>query len=284
MRWTNERASQSGRKKEEKARVGEREWERGRVRKKLGAILAPRGFAIRTHAGRLAGRSADQSASQPASNAGSRFAPKDDALWSIALSNAFLDAKAATSVPTAQRRFARRRRRHAPGRGLPGNQRSPVRRGNPPPAACIKGRAELVYARPRGIERARARAHLRWFRATWDCFVSASETGERVELNGLRCTHAHDARACRTAVTGENDQRQDCLKKKSSAKLCCWAPWHRRAPRGDQVLCYVYSAFIRKGERAREKERERERSSAPEPTVASVQRESRGNPEYKITI
>lgn len=48
--------------------------------------------------------------------------------------------------------------------------------------------------------------------------MSASETGEQIELDGPRVTriHARDARACRTAVTGENNERQDCLKKKSS--------------------------------------------------------------------
>lgn len=57
----------------------ERERGRGRVRKKPGAILAPRGFAARTHAGRSV-------RPPPASDAVSRFAPiapKGDATHSL---------------------------------------------------------------------------------------------------------------------------------------------------------------------------------------------------------
>ncbi|KAL6264431.1 hypothetical protein P5V15_004540 [Pogonomyrmex californicus] len=72
-----------------------------------------------------------------------------------------LDAKAATSVPATERRFARCLR-HAPGRGLPGNQRLPVRRGDLPPAAYVKGRERNARVRSReesnGCTRARERA------------------------------------------------------------------------------------------------------------------------------
>lgn len=261
--WANamnerERVSRSGRKKREEASVEEREWESTKeARRHTGS---PR---FRTHAGRLAGRSADQSASE-------RFAPINAERRGALIDRAFECFSRCQSGDICSHDATSFRGSAPPPRTWPRITRKSAPRG---------AREGTSGTRVRAAERNRTGARTLAMIPRDLGLFRECQWGERIDgWTGIRVY----TRATRVRVGPPSPVRT------TSDRIV----WRKKSSEDRQVVVLGpvaspgslwWSSASLRIQCVYEREGERERDWA-EPRVASVQRESRGNPEYKITI